>query len=77
MGPLELKVVRGKPRKKVYVLVLTCMVTRGVHFKATGGMETPDVINIISRFTNVRGVRETITSDNQTSFRKEDKEITK
>ena len=40
-------------------------------------METPDVINAISRFTDVRGVPETITSDNQTSFRKADKEITK
>ena len=75
-GPFELKVGRGKPRKKVYVLVLTCMVTRGVHFETTGGMETPDVINAISRFTDTRGVPETITSDNQTSFRKSDREIT-
>ena len=75
-GPFELKVGRGKPRKKVYVLVLTCMVTRGVHFETTGGMETQDVINAISRFTDMRGVPDTITSDNQTSFRKSDKEIT-
>jgi hypothetical protein len=67
---------RGKIRKKVYVLVLTCMVTRGVHLETTGGMDTSHVIDAISRFVDVRGVPATLTSDNQTSFRKADKEIT-
>ena len=75
-GPFEIKMGRGKVRKKVYVLVLTCMVTRGVHLEATGGMDTVHVINAISRFVDVRGVPATLTSDNQTSFRKADKEIT-
>jgi hypothetical protein len=52
------------------------MVTRGVHFETTGGMDTLHVIDAISRFVDVRGVPTTITSDNQTSFRKADKEIT-
>ena len=75
-GPFDIKMGRGKTRKKVYVLVLTCMVIRGVHLEATGGMDTVHVINAISRFVDVRGVPATITSDNQTSFRKADKEIT-
>jgi hypothetical protein len=52
------------------------MVTRGVHLEATGGMDTVHVINALSRFADVRGVPTTLTSDNQTSFRKADKEIT-
>jgi hypothetical protein len=67
---------RGKIRKKVYVLVLACMVTRGVHLETTRGMDTSHVINAISRFVDVRGVPTTLTSDNQTSFQKADKEIT-
>jgi hypothetical protein len=31
-GPFELKVGRARARKKVWVLVLTCMVVRAVHF---------------------------------------------
>jgi hypothetical protein len=59
---------RGKIRKKVYVLVLTCMVTRRVHLEDTGGMDTSHIINAISQFVDVRGVPTTLTSDNQTSF---------
>jgi hypothetical protein len=51
------------------------MVTRGVHLETTGGMDTSHVIDAISRFVDVRGVPATLTSDNQTSFRKADKEI--
>ena len=75
-GAFDIKMGRGKARKKVYVLVLTCMVTRAVHLETTGGMDTVHVINAISRFADVRGVPSTLTSDNQTSFRKADKEIT-
>jgi len=75
-GPFDIKMGRGKIRKKVYVLVLTCMVTRAVHLETTSGMDTVHVINAISRFADVRGVPATLTSDNQTSFRKADKEIT-
>jgi hypothetical protein len=75
-GPFEIKMGRGRARKKVYVLVLTCMVTRGVHLETTGGMDTSHVIDAVSRFVDIRGVPTTLTSDNQTLFRKADKEIT-
>ena len=74
-GPFELKMGRAKARKKVYVLVLTCMAIRAVHFEPTGGMETTDVFNAISRFVDIRGIPETITSDNQTSFVKMNKDL--
>ena len=74
-GPFEVKVGRGKPRKKLQVLVLTCMSVRAVHLEATGGMDTTHVLNAISRFVDVRGLPETITTDNQTSFQKADKDL--
>jgi hypothetical protein len=74
-GPFELKMGRGRARKKVWVLVLTCLTTRAVHFEPTGGMETTNVLNAISRFADIRGTPETIFSDNQTSFIKADKDL--
>ena len=74
-GPFELKVGRAKARKKVWILVLTCMVVRAVHFEVTGGLDTTCVINALSRFCDVRGIPETITSDNQASFHKADDEL--
>jgi hypothetical protein len=74
-GPFEVKVGRGKPRKKLYILILTCMSIRAVHLEPTGGMDTTHVVNAISRFADVRGVPETVTSDNQTSFQKADKDL--
>jgi hypothetical protein len=52
------------------------MVTRGVYLETTGGMDTSHVIDAISWFVHVRGVPATLTSANQTSFQKADKEIT-
>ena len=75
-GPYNLRVGRGKIRKKSYILVMTCMTTRAVHLEATGGMETVHVINALSRFCDVRGVPSKIISDNQTSFTRADKDLT-
>jgi len=74
-GPFSIIMGRGQRRKKVYVLVMTCLATRAVHLEATGGMETQHVINAISRFTDIRGVPVSITSDNQTSFVKADADL--
>ena len=74
-GPYEIRFGRGKIRKKSYILVMTCMAIRAVHLEATGGMETHHVINALSRFADVRGVPTKIISDNQTSFRKADKDL--
>jgi hypothetical protein len=74
-GPFLLKVGRGKARKKVWILVLTCMVVRAVHFEVCGGLDTTCVINALSRFCDTRGVPDTITSDNQASYHKADNEL--
>jgi len=74
-GPFEIKMGRGKPRKKVWILLVTCLATRAVHLEATGGMETTHVVNALSRLADVRGVPETMVTDNQTSFSKADKDL--
>ena len=74
-GPFEAKMERRMARKKVYILVITCLATRAVHLETTGGMTTNDVIAALSRFCDIRGTPKTIITDNQTSFHKADKEL--
>jgi hypothetical protein len=74
-GPFETIQGRGKRRKIHYVLVLTCMQTRAVHFEATDGQKTSSVINALSRFASCRGRPRVLVSDNQTSFKSASKEL--
>jgi hypothetical protein len=75
-GPFTIVMGRGQRRKKIYILVLTCLAVRAVHLEPTGGMETTHVLNALSRFADIRGTPLTITSDNQTSFVKADSDLT-
>jgi hypothetical protein len=74
-GPFNIKMGRAKARKHVSVLILTCLQVRAVHFEVTDGQTTKHVLNALSRFADVRGVPDTIISDNQTSFHKADKDL--
>jgi len=74
-GPFSLKVGKRKARKTSYILVMTCLTTRAVHLEATEGMTTSDVIMALKRFCCYRGTPKTITSDNQTSFHKADRDL--
>mgnify|MGYP003465469978 FL=1 len=74
-GPFSVKVGRGKVRKQMYVLVLTCMNTRCVHFEVCEDQKTSSVLSAISRFANLRGLPSVIKSDNQTSFVSANKEL--
>ena len=74
-GPFHIKMGRAKARKQMSVLVITCLQVRAVHFEVTEGQTTKHVLNAISRFADLRGVPDTIISDNQTSFHKADKDL--
>jgi len=74
-GPFKLKVGQRKVRKVIYILVITCLATRAVHLEPTEGMTTDDVIMALSRFCDVRTTPTSITSDNQTSFHKTDRDL--
>jgi hypothetical protein len=74
-GPFETIQGRGKKRKIHFVLVLTCLQTRAVHFEATENQKTSSVINALSRFTSCKGRPSIIVSDNQTSFKSTDRDL--
>jgi Family of unknown function (DUF5641) len=74
-GPFEIVQGRGKVRKNYFVLVLTCLQTRGVHFEPTRDQTTNSVVNALTRFASIRGRPRIIVSDNQTSFKAASKEL--
>jgi hypothetical protein len=74
-GPFETIQGRGKKRKQHFVLVLTCLQTRAVHFEPTEDQKTDAVINALSRFASLRGRPKVLVSDNQTSFKSASKEL--
>jgi hypothetical protein len=74
-GPFSVKVGRGKVRKQMFVLVLTCMTTRCVHFEVCEDQKTSSVLSALIRFSALRGAPSIIKSDNQTSFVAAKKEL--
>ena len=74
-GPFSVKVGRGKTRKQMFVLVLTCQTTRCVHFEVCEDQKTSSVLNALTRFADIRGAPTLIRSDNQTSFTAARKEL--
>jgi hypothetical protein len=74
-GPFFAKVGRGKPKLKVYVMVITCLAVRAVHFELTVNMGTDNVINALVRFCAIRGTPNSIRTDNAPQFHKADKDV--
>ena len=74
-GPFETVQGRGTRRKQHFVLVLTCLQTRAVHFEPTQDQTTNSVIKALIRFSAYRGRPKYIVSDNQTSFKAADKDL--
>ena len=74
-GPFSIKIGRGKTRKKVWILVLTCLTIRAVHLEISYGQDTSYFLNALSRFCDARGVPEQVISDNQRAFIRADKEL--
>ena len=74
-GPFWVKMGRGIRRKQMFILVITCLQIRAVHFEVCENQTTGSVINALSRFSALRGVPDVIFSDNQTSFRAADKDL--
>jgi hypothetical protein len=74
-GPFEVIQGRGKKRKQYFVLVLTCLQIRAVHFEPTEDQRTDSVINALTRFIALRGRPRIIVSDNQTSFKSASREL--
>ena len=56
------------PRKKLYICLFTCAVTRAVHLELTDSMSLDDFIMAFRRFAARRGVPSTVYSDNARTF---------
>ena len=61
--------------RKVYVLVLNCMVTRAVHIEMTYGMSSDDFIKALRRFASTCGLPSIIYSDNFSTFKCTDRDL--
>ena len=59
---------RTKANKKVWVLIIACLVSRAVHLEMLCSMDTNSFINAFRRFTAVRGAVKLIRSDRGTNF---------
>ena len=57
------------PKKKFYVLLFTCAVTRAVHLELTGSLTLDEFMLAFRRFSARRGVPSTVYSDNACTFK--------
>ncbi|XP_059098443.1 uncharacterized protein LOC131892635 [Tigriopus californicus] len=67
-GPFEIRVSRNKTEKR-YGCLFACMVTRSVHLELAQSQSTPDFLNALRTFYNLRGKPRYLSSDNGTNFR--------
>jgi hypothetical protein len=80
-GPFKVMVKMTKSSKEcpywqnVYVLILTCLVTRAMHFEYTYTQETNHTVNALMRFIARRVHCVAIYCDNGRSFLKADWEL--
>ena len=56
------------PRKKLYICLFTCAVTRAVHLEMTESLSLEHFVMAFRRFTARRGVPSTVYSDNARTF---------
>ena len=57
------------PKKKLYVCLFTCAVTRAVHLELTESLSLADFMMAFRRFTARRGVPSVVYSDNARTFK--------
>ncbi len=76
-GPMNVFYEDKEEYRNCYVLVITCLTSRAVHFEAVLNMTTGAFINALTRFIARRGCCKKILCDNQLTFVKAEKEIRK
>ena len=74
-GPYEPKQGVRVARRKIYILLFTCLQTRAVHLEVTEAMDTEAFTNALTRYVSFRGVPTDILSDNWKTFQSEDKDL--
>lgn len=69
-GPLLIKTENKKVMKKVYILLITCAVTRAVHLELVESMNTEQFLLAMTRFMSRRGIPNIIFCDNAKTFKR-------
>lgn len=59
---------RTNSAKKSWVLLFTCLVSRGIHLEPLPSMDTSSFVNALRRFFSIRGVCKCLRSDRGTNF---------
>ena len=72
-GPLYVK----GPRRKHYILLFTCAITRAVHLELTASLSSDEFILHFRSFAARRGIPARISSDSATTFRGAQEELRK
>ncbi|XP_052764084.1 uncharacterized protein LOC128206005 [Mya arenaria] len=67
LGPLYIKSAAEK--KKIWVCLFTCLVTRAIHLEVVQDMSSEEFLLSFRRFVALRGVPNAITSDNALQFK--------
>ena len=66
---------RSPVKKKSWVLLMTCAVTRAIHLELTTDQSTYEVLRALQKFINRFPSARNFVSDNGASFRRADKEL--
>lgn len=66
-GPLLVKSDSGQV-EKLWICLFTCLATRAVHLEIARGLSAAEFMSVFKRFSNRRGVPDTLLSDNGTQF---------
>ena len=74
-GHLFLKLKGSSVPQKAYVCIFTCASTRMVHFELTNDMTTDEFLQAFKRMYNRRGLCNTMWSDNQSTFKRANKDL--
>ncbi|PIC31111.1 hypothetical protein B9Z55_022128 [Caenorhabditis nigoni] len=70
LGPLKYQLTEDPSKTgKVWVLLITCIVTRAIHLEIVTNNQTSGFINALRRFIGRRGAPVSILSDNATQFK--------
>uniref|UniRef100_A0A182NDH5 Integrase catalytic domain-containing protein n=1 Tax=Anopheles dirus TaxID=7168 RepID=A0A182NDH5_9DIPT len=74
IGPFDVTV--GRRTEKRWIVLLTCLVVRGIHLEVAHGLTTQSCLMALQRFICRRGWPVEFLSDNGTNFQGASKEIT-
>ena len=72
-GPLYIR-TKTNP-VKVYICIFTCAASRMLHLELTNDMSTDEFLQAYQRMINLRGMSDTVWSDNAQSFKAASREI--